>query len=321
MPTATPMAAQSPVQGADVGLVLATIRQRESGGNYTAYNAAGGASGAYQYIQSTWSAWARRAGFGSYANGPASAAPPAVQDAVAAANVRDILNGSGGNVAAVPMAWYTGNPNHAATWACPGPECLQSNANGGLQPGTYQKAWLQTYDQISGDISNPQQLAQASSSVIPGSQTGDMYQEKCILHAPGINLGLFTLGNDCLFGTSQARALLGAGLVTAGVLLSMAGMAVLVAALLGQPVARLASFTPGPVGKVAGGVANATGRDRTRQREKPGREPPLGEQDKEDLNTELTAKRQEAEGPSEGEREFRRESRARRRAQGPRRAA
>ena len=62
---------------------LSAIRQHESGGNYQAYNAGGGASGAYQFIQSTWSSEAQAAGFTQYANGPASAAPPDVQDAVA----------------------------------------------------------------------------------------------------------------------------------------------------------------------------------------------------------------------------------------------
>ena len=59
------------------------IRQHESGGNYTAYNSGGGASGAYQFIQSTWSNAAKAAGYAQYASMPAGAAPPAVQDAVA----------------------------------------------------------------------------------------------------------------------------------------------------------------------------------------------------------------------------------------------
>jgi hypothetical protein len=75
-----------------LGLFLGAVRQHESGGNYTAYNAAGGASGAYQYIQSTWTSEANAAGYGQYAGGPASSAPPAVQDAVAAYNAQSIFN-------------------------------------------------------------------------------------------------------------------------------------------------------------------------------------------------------------------------------------
>ncbi len=63
---------------------LQAERQTESGGNYSAYNSGGGASGAYQYIQSTWSAEATDAGYAAYANAPAGDAPPSVQDAVAA---------------------------------------------------------------------------------------------------------------------------------------------------------------------------------------------------------------------------------------------
>lgn len=84
--TATPAVASAPTGGSALGTnaFLAAIRQHESGGDYTAYNAAGGASGAYQFIQSTWSNQAKAAGYAQYANGPASKAPPAVQDAVAA---------------------------------------------------------------------------------------------------------------------------------------------------------------------------------------------------------------------------------------------
>jgi hypothetical protein len=143
--------------------VLATIRQRESGGDYTsARYGAQGASGAYQYIFSTWQAWANRAGFGQYAGTPAAAAPPAVQDAVAAANVQSILAGAGGNVAAVPMAWYTGNPNHSPTWDLSVPsDAAGYRANNGYEPGQYVADWMATYAQVSG---SPATTASAYSS-------------------------------------------------------------------------------------------------------------------------------------------------------------
>lgn len=73
---------------------LNAIKAHESGGNYQAYNSAGGASGAYQYIQSTWSSYAKAAGYAQYANGPASQAPPQVQDAVARYNATELFNQS-----------------------------------------------------------------------------------------------------------------------------------------------------------------------------------------------------------------------------------
>jgi cell wall-associated NlpC family hydrolase len=84
---------------------LGAIRQHESGGNYTAYNAGGGASGAYQFIDSTWANEAKAAGYDQWANGPASAAPPSVQDAVARYMALNYYNtyGSWKNAA---EAWY-----------------------------------------------------------------------------------------------------------------------------------------------------------------------------------------------------------------------
>lgn len=73
-----PLSAPLPLSGASGAItgVLAAIRTCESGGDYTALNAASGASGAYQVLSSTW------AGYGGYAS--AGGAPAAVQDRFAA---------------------------------------------------------------------------------------------------------------------------------------------------------------------------------------------------------------------------------------------
>jgi hypothetical protein len=63
------------------GGFLACVRAHESGGNYRAENPTSTASGAYQYIDSSWRTLSARAGYGGYSH--AASAPPAVQDAVA----------------------------------------------------------------------------------------------------------------------------------------------------------------------------------------------------------------------------------------------
>jgi hypothetical protein len=74
---------------ADLGAALATIRQLESGNDYTAQAAAASASGAYQFLDSSWRTWSARAG---YSDLYAHAALPHVQDAAAAAYVQAILD-------------------------------------------------------------------------------------------------------------------------------------------------------------------------------------------------------------------------------------
>jgi len=60
---------------------LACVRAHESGGNYQAKNPNSTASGAYQFLDSTWRTMSARAGHSGW--GSARHAPPAVQDAVA----------------------------------------------------------------------------------------------------------------------------------------------------------------------------------------------------------------------------------------------
>ncbi len=60
---------------------LACVRRHESGGNYQAKNPTSTASGAYQFLDSTWRTMSARAGHSGW--GSARYAPPAVQDSVA----------------------------------------------------------------------------------------------------------------------------------------------------------------------------------------------------------------------------------------------
>ena len=61
---------------------LVCIRAHESGGNYTAQNSVSSASGAYQFIDSTWRSTLRSMGRGGeYSR--AKYAPPSYQDMVA----------------------------------------------------------------------------------------------------------------------------------------------------------------------------------------------------------------------------------------------
>ena len=57
------------------------VKWRESHNNYQAKNRRSSASGAYQYLDSTWRNHSRAAGFAGYRS--ARSAPPEVQDAVA----------------------------------------------------------------------------------------------------------------------------------------------------------------------------------------------------------------------------------------------
>lgn len=68
-----------PANAADTGnATLEAIKQCESGGDYTAVNASSGASGAYQFLDSTWQSLSAAAGYST-----ASSAPESVQDAAA----------------------------------------------------------------------------------------------------------------------------------------------------------------------------------------------------------------------------------------------
>ena len=122
--------------GFDMSRILATIRSRESGGSYTARNPTSSASGAYQFIDSTW------AGYGGYAR--AYLAPPSVQDAKAAAMVRGYLVASHCDLKWVPASWYMGWAGaHAHSWSYVPP-------GNSLSIQSYVDAWMGTYNRTPG---------------------------------------------------------------------------------------------------------------------------------------------------------------------------
>ena len=90
--------------------LLAQIAQNESGGNYAATNPRSTASGAYQFIDSTWQWVSQQTGAGTqYAS--AAQAPPAVQDI----NALWLLRNYGPNstiswAASAPAGGYSGSP-------------------------------------------------------------------------------------------------------------------------------------------------------------------------------------------------------------------
>lgn len=78
--------------------ILATIRYLESRGNYLAPPNKGQASGAYQFITSTWN------NYGGYRD--AYLAPPEIQDERAAQDVKRFLAQWNNDVSMIPVMWY-----------------------------------------------------------------------------------------------------------------------------------------------------------------------------------------------------------------------
>ena len=121
---------------AQVDAVLATIRTLESGGDYAARASGSSASGAYQFIDTTW------AGYGGYPQ--AWQAAPAVQDAKALDYLTGVLDSNDGDVTVVPVLWYLGHlpvPESPEWDTVPSP-----GAGNRLTPREYQVRWLAEYE-------------------------------------------------------------------------------------------------------------------------------------------------------------------------------
>lgn len=114
--------------------ILKTIRTLESGGNYTAQNGYSTASGAYQFTNGTWG------NYGGY--GRAAQAPPAIQDARAASDVRRFLGSYNNDLRAVPGNWYSPAVFASGNW---------DQGMGAGNPMTMRKyiaKWMGVYDSI-----------------------------------------------------------------------------------------------------------------------------------------------------------------------------
>jgi Peptidase family M23/Transglycosylase-like domain len=119
----------------DLAVILDTIRTQESSGDYTARSAGSTASGAYQFLDTTW------ASYGGLSS--AYLAPAAVQDARAAAWVTVILAADNGAVETIPVNWYIGHipTTESAEWdTVPYPE-----AGNTITPRQYVARWLAIY--------------------------------------------------------------------------------------------------------------------------------------------------------------------------------
>lgn len=116
--------------------ILAAIRQRESGNNYQAKAPKSSASGAYQFVDSTWQGLLKRYDL----TGPSSArdATPQLQDYVAGRYIADILKSHGGDLRAVPAVWYTGKYDPSKLDYVPHPE-----AGNNLSVRAYVDHWLE----------------------------------------------------------------------------------------------------------------------------------------------------------------------------------
>jgi hypothetical protein len=117
---------------AEMAAILAAIRAIESGGDYTAAARSSTASGAYQFLDSTWN------GHGGYQR--ARDAPPPVQDAKAAEWAAAILARNGGAVASVPVSWYIGHVPVGVEW-----DRLPPYPGNTLTPREYQQRWMTEY--------------------------------------------------------------------------------------------------------------------------------------------------------------------------------
>jgi len=165
-----PTAAASVCATGDSDAILATIRDRESGGDYHEASHAraagyptgsGNPTGAYQFLYATW------AGYGGYRE--AYLAPAAVQDARARHDVITIL-ATFGTVDWVPIVWYIGAGGARDVRAGKiGLDDVPNPAYNTISIGGYQARWLDAYQRItsSGDPTTTTTADAANVTTLP----------------------------------------------------------------------------------------------------------------------------------------------------------
>jgi hypothetical protein len=176
----TPSTSTSPLRmspsstsgGGDVDRVLSTIKGGESGGNYNAKNPNSSASGAYQFIDSTWQAATRKYGIGQEYK-TARSAPPEIQDMVARKSVEDLLSKYNGDVDKVVNVWYTGNPAGNMTAA-------GLAANRGLTAEGYRARFEKQYNNSGGSLNQGSRQLSNSQNASSGSPM--------VINAPTTNM-------------------------------------------------------------------------------------------------------------------------------------
>lgn len=130
---------QSNVTGT-TGEILKTIRVRESSENYAAKNPNSSASGAYQFIDSTWQGLTKKFGLGTEYS-KASEAPPQIQDAIAAKYIEDILQRHNNDVSWVPREWFAGPDGQMSE--------KEQAANRGITVEGYVANWMKEFSKHS----------------------------------------------------------------------------------------------------------------------------------------------------------------------------
>ena len=137
--TPAPAAQQVIAYPSQIANILATIRYLESRGDYLAAPNKGRASGAYQFITSTWD------NYGGYKD--AYLAPPEVQDERAAADVNRFLAQWNNDVSMIPVMWYYPKASRDVSLMDIIPVPSAGNV---LTVREYQQRWLAVWAFLSG---------------------------------------------------------------------------------------------------------------------------------------------------------------------------
>lgn len=139
--------------------ILDTIKAQESGGKYNIQNNSSTASGAYQFIDSTWKLRAQEAGVDTKQYPRAKDAPPEIQDKVADKYVTGILKQANNDVSKVPVAWFSGNIEGKSKDVSP------------EKIAQYQSNWLKEYAKHGGNAApnNQQKNSTSGASLASGS--------------------------------------------------------------------------------------------------------------------------------------------------------